>query len=118
MYTSRLHATNGVVTLDFDALSGELLAFVRESNADNLLKNYATRAHSPLDGMLLGDGAPRRFHTPRYADIRVHPELRPTITIQQEAREAGVTLHYPALVADGEPIALGAEVTVSLPEGD
>ena len=29
MYTSRLHATNGVVTLDFDALSGELLAFVR-----------------------------------------------------------------------------------------
>ena len=118
MYTSRLHATNGVVTLDFDALSGELLAFVRESNADNLLKNYATRAHSPLDGMLLGDGAPRRFHTPRYADIRVHPELRPTITVRQEAREAGVTLHYPALVADGEPLALSAEVTVSLPEGD
>ena len=29
MYTSRLHATNGVVTLDFDVLSGELLAFVR-----------------------------------------------------------------------------------------
>ena len=93
MYTSRLHATNGVVTLDFDALSGELLAFVRESNADNLLKNYATRAHSPLDGMLLGDGAPRRFHTPRYADLRVHPELRPTITVRLEAREAGVTLH-------------------------
>ena len=31
MYTSRLHATNGVVTLDFDALSGELLAFMAQN---------------------------------------------------------------------------------------
>ena len=74
MYTSRLHATNGVVTLDFDALSGELLAFVRESTADNLLKNYATRAHSPLDGMLQCDGAPRPNQPPPNAHTRLQPD--------------------------------------------
>ena len=31
MYQSRLHATNGIVSLAVDATSGELLEFVRES---------------------------------------------------------------------------------------
>lgn len=118
MYQSRLHATNGVVSIELDALSGELLGFVRESTADNLLKNYATRAHSPLDGMLLTDSGDVRFHPPRYADIKAHPEAKPELSVEQGEGQARVTLRYPALIARGEPLALSAEIAIQLPPGD
>ena len=46
MYISRLYATNDIVSLEFDALNGEILALVREDTADNACKNY--RFRSPM----------------------------------------------------------------------
>ena len=53
MYQSRLHLTNGIISVALDALSGEMLEFVRESTADNCLKNHVRRTWSLLDGLLL-----------------------------------------------------------------
>ena len=40
MYHSRLFLTNGVISLELDALNGEVLGFIRESTMDNAAKNY------------------------------------------------------------------------------
>ena len=40
MYLSRLFATNDIVSMEFDALNGEVLHFSREDTADNVCKNY------------------------------------------------------------------------------
>ena len=118
MYQSRLHATNGVVSVAVDALSGELLELVRESAADNILKNHVRRAWSPLEGMLLTDGGDVRFHAPRYADMLGDASLTPAIAVDQQDGEATVRMDYPALVAGGKRVAISARVTVRLPRDD
>ena len=39
MYESRLHATNGLISVAVDARSGELLELVSERTADNVVKS-------------------------------------------------------------------------------
>ncbi|MDD3334945.1 MAG: DUF6259 domain-containing protein [Eubacteriales bacterium] len=114
MYQSRLHATNGVISLAVDSLSGELLEFVRESTADNLLKNHVRRAWSLLDGLLVTDQGDLRFHPPRYADIKRDPSLTPEISVQQEERQATLHWFFPALIADEARLELNARITVRL----
>lgn len=118
MYQSRLHATNGIVSIAVDAFNGELLEFVRESSADNILKNNIRRTWSLLDGMLLTDKGDKRFHVPRYADIRRNAALRPDIMVEQKQGEATVTMRYPALVAQDEGLDLSAVITIRLLPGD
>ena len=38
MYQSRLHATNGIISVAVDSLNGEILEFTRESTWDNVVK--------------------------------------------------------------------------------
>ena len=52
MYQSRLHITNGILSLAADAFSGELLEFTREDKWDNALKNHVRKTWSLLDGIL------------------------------------------------------------------
>lgn len=118
MYQSRLHATNGVISLAVDALSGEMLEFVRESTADNLMKNHVRRAWSLLDGLLLTDADDVRFHPPRYADIKRDAALTPTIEVEQGDGQAEIRMHFPALVGNGRALPLSADVTIRLPPDD
>lgn len=114
MYQSRLHATNGIISLAVDASSGELLEFVRESTADNILKNHVRRTWSLLDGLLLTDQGAIRFHPPRHADIRKDVSLTPEISVNQGDGEATVQMRFPFLVAHEARIALSARVTIRL----
>ena len=118
MYQSRLHLTNGIVSVALDALSGEMLEFVRESTADNCIKNHVRRTWSLLDGLLLTDQAPLRFHGPRYRDIRADPSLTPIIETQQLEQSACARIHYPHLLAGTEKLDLSAEITIRLNPGD
>ena len=52
MYISRLYATNGIVSIEFDALNGEVLALVREDTADNAAKNFYRKGTGILDGVV------------------------------------------------------------------
>lgn len=114
MYQSRLHATNGIVSLAVDAASGELLEFVRESTADNILKNHVRRTWSLLDGWLLTDRGNMRFHLPRHADMQKDASLTPEISVSQGEGEAAVQMHFPFLVAEEGRIDLSARVTIRL----
>ena len=57
MYISRLFATNDIVSMEFDALNGEILHFSREDTADNVAKNFYKEGTGILDGVVfVGDG--------------------------------------------------------------
>ena len=118
MYQSRLHATNGIVSLAFDAASGEMLDFVRESTADNLLKNYIPRSGSLLNGLLLTNDGDIRFYPPRYAEIRQDSSLSPKVEVCQLEKEASVRIHYPALISENGRLPLSADILIWLPEND
>ncbi len=118
MYQSRLFLTNGVVSMEFDALNGEVLAFVRESTADNARKNHILPKTDMLDGVLVAGEEKRHLSIPRYAEIRLDPALTPKITVEQGEGEGKASVFYPYLVADGEKVAVSAEVTVRLLPGD
>ena len=125
VYLSRLHATNGIVSVAVDSLNGEILEFVRESTWDNAAKNHVRNTRSPLDGILHTDKGDMRIYVPRYIEIRSDPRLTPQIKTYQREKSARVTMVYPMLVAvprDGqhaaEAVDISAEVTVDLPEGE
>lgn len=39
MYVSRIHISNGKISLAFDSMTGELLELVREETDENFIKN-------------------------------------------------------------------------------
>ncbi len=118
MYPSRLFLTNGIVSMELDTRSGEVLAFVREDTADNAIKNFIRPVTGILDGIIYIDGEKKHLSIPRYAQIRRDPALSPNIRVEQTESEARATIHYPFLVADGEKTAVSAFVEITLPEGD
>ena len=118
MYQSRLFLTNGVVSMEFDALNGEILAFVREDTADNARKNHLLPKTDMLDGAIVIGGEKRHLSIPRYAEIRLDPALTPKVRVEQGEGEGTASIFYPHLVAEGEKIAVSAEVTVRLLPGD
>lgn len=118
MYQSRLHATNGVVSIAVDALSGELLEFTRESTWDNAAKNHVRQTWSLFDGIVHTGEGDRRLHPPRYRDIRADAALTPAICVDQRADSATVTIDFPGLVLGaegGRPVDMSARVTIELP---
>ena len=134
MYQSRLHATNGIVSIAVDALNGEILEFTRESTGDNAAKNHVRRTRSPLDGVLCAADGDRRLFAPRYPEIRADARLAPAVEVEQRDGSARIVLRYPMLVAfpkaepageggaqtpaPGEPVDVSAVVTVELPAGE
>ncbi len=118
MYQSRLHATNGIVSIAVDAFSGELLEFVRESTADNVMKNHVRRTWSLLDGLLLTDKGSMRFHPPRYADFRDNKTVAPQVAVNQGDNCADINIFFPFLIADGSHVPMSARIAVRLLPND
>ncbi|MBO4884284.1 MAG: hypothetical protein J5602_03125 [Clostridia bacterium] len=140
MYQSRLHATNGIVSIAVDALNGEILEFTRESTWDNAAKNHVRSTRSLLDGLLHTSDGDRRLYVPRYLEIREDGRLTPDIAVEQRDKSARVTITYPMLVTFpkvemdgagkpvnkhdyrlpplGEPVDISATVTIELPENE
>ena len=98
MYQSRLHATNGIVSIALDALNGEVLEFVRESTWDNAAKNHVRKTWSLFDAIVHTEEGDKRLHVPRYLDICENAALTPAITIDQQEKSAKIVLDYPGLV--------------------
>lgn len=118
MYQSRLHATNGIISIAVDALNGELLEFTRESTWDNVVKNHVRPAYSLFEGMILAENQRLMFHVPRYRDIIADESLTPVITVEQSEKSASVVLEYPYLMTEKGKLDASAKVTIELPEGE
>ena len=141
MYQSRLHATNGIISIAVDALSGEVLEFVRESTWDNVAKNHVRKTWSLFDAIVHTQEGDKRLHAPRYLDVRGDEKLTPVIEIDQQEKSARVTITFPGLVLHtnksgnvdmkssasginpvdikvGLPVDMSAKITIELPEGD
>ena len=141
MYQSRLHATNGIISIAVDALSGEVLEFVRESTWDNVTKNHVRQTWSLFDAVVHTEFGDKRLHAPRYLDVRADESLTPVIDIDQQETSARVTITFPKLVLHAEklgvaeakpgpdsiapvdvkvgvPVDLSAKVVIELPENE
>lgn len=118
MYESRLHLTNHVISIAVDALNGEILDFVREETADNVLKNFPQKTRGMLDGMLACPEGDKRFYLPRYEEIRLCPELAPKVALCQEEDCGRIILNYSKLILEGKPINIAAEIIIELKKDD
>ena len=119
MYESRLHATNGLVSIAMDARSAELLELVSERTADNLIKsNCHPQAWSPFLLEVPVEGGNRRLlHPARYEQIFEDPTLAPAIRVEQREKDASIHVDYPAVVEGGERREVQVSVDIELPEG-
>ena len=120
MYESRLHATNGLISVAVDARSGELLELVSERTADNVVKsNCHPRAWSPFLIELPGEGGQKRLLRPaRYAEIFEDASLAPAVRVEQAEKSASVHIDYPAVIEGSERRDAQVSVEVLLMEGD
>ena len=141
MYQSRLHATNGIISIALDALSGEVLEFVRESTWDNVTKNHVRKTWSLFDAIVHTEEGDKRLHAPRYLDTREDASVTPVIEIDQQEKSAKITLTFPKLVLHtsrnsnvdmkigaggidpvdikiGLPVDMSAVITIELPENE
>jgi len=118
MFVSRLFLTNGVISMELDALNGEVLAFVRESTEDNIAKNFSRPVTGILDGVIYIGDEKKHLNIPRYPQIRRDPSLTPEIKVEQKDGCACARIVYPYLVANEEKVAISAVVEIELPEND
>ena len=139
MYQSRLHATNGIISVALDALSGEVLEFVRESTWDNMTKNHVRQTWSLFDAVVHTEDGDVRLHAPRYLDIRADQSLTPVIEIDQREKSALIKITFPGLVLHipreavvtkasygivpvdtkiGVPVKMSACISIELPENE
>ena len=65
MYHSRLFLTNGILSIELDALNGEVLGFIRESTMDNGAKNYYRDAAGIMDGTVYVGNVAKHLNIPR-----------------------------------------------------
>ena len=118
MYHSRLFLTNGILSLELDALNGEVLGFIRESTMDNAAKNYFRDAAGILDGTVFVGDAAKHLNIPRFPQISEDASLTPVITLEQGEEGSKAELFYPFLVANGEKIDISAKVRIELKKND
>lgn len=120
MYQSRLHATNGLVSIALDARSGEILEFVNERSGDNVIKsNCSPRAWMPfMAEMESADGKKRRGRPPRYAEILEDPSLQAEIRVDQREDSATVCVRYNGVVFEGEILPIRVEAKIELAAND
>ena len=117
MYQSRLHATNGIISVAVDALNGEILEFTRESTWDNVVKNHVRPAYSLFEGHIWTDQGRVMFRVPRYQDILTDEALKPVVRVEQNTDRAAVILEYPYLMADSGKLDVSAQIAIELPAG-
>ena len=117
MYQSRLHATNGIISVAVDALNGEILEFTRESTWDNVVKNHVRPAYSLFEGHIWTDQGRVMFRVPRYRDILADETLKPVVRVEQDTDRAAVILEYPYLMADSGKLDVSAQIAIELPAG-
>ena len=118
MYQSRLHMTNGIISVALDALSGEMLEFVRERTADNVIKNHVRRTRSLLDAVRYMPDGEKRLWPPRYEEIRLDASLTPKVEVAQGDGVARAVITFPYLVSEGKKVDVGARVTIELKKDD
>ena len=100
MYHSRLHATNGVVSLALDAVSGGWLELVCEGAQDNYIKNHLAAEETPFRLILHTENGPVEARPARSAEIGLNPALKPTLRIDQGEKEATIVAEYPSVMAE------------------
>ena len=118
MYESRLHATNGIVSIALDVRNAEVLELVNEKNMDNITKsNCHPKAWTPF--MLeIPDGKNRRHLVPpRYLQIMEDPSLQPKIEIDQQEKSASIHIAYNAVMEGNTRRDVKVDVDILLPEG-
>ena len=118
MYHSRLHATNGVVSLALDAVSGGWLELVCEGAQDNLIKNHLAAEETPFRLMLHTEKGTVEARPARSAEIGLNPALKPILRIDQGEKEATVTAEYPSVMAEGMPVPVAVRWEARLLPGD
>ena len=118
MYHSRLLLTNGVLSIELDALNGEVLGFIEEWTMENAAKNYFRDATGILDGTVFVGNAEKHLNIPRFAQISEDETLTPKITVKQGEGSATAEIIYPYLVANGEKIDISAKVRIELAPND
>ncbi len=118
MYQSRLHATNGVISIAVDALSGEVLEFTRESTWDNAAKNHVRKTWSLFDGIAHTAAGDRRLHPPRYLDTQADKSLLPEVRVDQRPDSARVTITFPKLMIAEETVDMSAQIVIDLPQNE
>lgn len=114
MYQSRLHVTNGLVSLALDALSGEVLEYILEEKWDNVLKNHVRECPTPLDGIIHLEDGPVMLRPPRYMDVRRDEQVRPVITVSENK----ACIFYPYLMTEKGRVDVSARITVTLLPND
>ncbi len=119
MFYSRLHATNGLVSLAIDALNGEILEFIYESTGENVIKNnYAQNAWSPFMFQIPTDTGFDFLHPPRFMDIQKDSALTPAVSITQNEKSALVNIHYPYVMCKDKKEHIAVDVSIALLEND
>ena len=118
MYQSRLHATNGILSLAVDALSGELLELVNERSGDNLVKSHIPAAYTPFFLEVYQGREKLPAQPPRYLDIQKQPSLKPEIRVDQGADSARVSLRYPAVCVPEGALPIAVHIEIELPPGE
>ena len=118
MYHSRLHATNGVVSLALDAVSGGWLELVCEGAQDNLIKNHLAAEETPFRLMLHTEKGTVEARPARSAEIGLNPALKPTLRIDQGEKEATIVAEYPSVMAEGMPVPVAVRWEARLLPGD
>ncbi len=118
MYQSRLHASNGIVSLAIDALSGELLELINESSGDNLVKSHHPAAYTPFFLEIYQGQHKLPALPPRYLDIQSRPELKPEIQVVQEPDSARISMQYPAVCIPQGVLPIKVLIEIELPAGE
>ena len=118
MYHSRLHATNGVVSLALDAVSGGWLELVCEGAQDNYIKNHLAAEETPFRLILHTENGPVEARPARSAEIGLNPALKPTLRIDQGEKEATIVAEYPSVMAEGMPVPVAVRWEARLLPGD
>ena len=118
MYHSRLHATNGVVSLALDAVSGGWLELVCEGAQDNYIKNHLAAEETPFRLTLHTENGPVEARPARSAEIGLNPALKPILRIDQGEKEATIVAEYPSVMAEGMPVPVAVRWEARLLPGD
>lgn len=119
MYQSRLHATNGLVSVALDTLSGEILELVKENSWDNVIKsNCHPKAWMPFVLECVIDGKTVKGRPARYEERCKDASLNAKVEIIQNEKSAIVKVDYPAAVFGDVILPIKTHVEIELPEND
>lgn len=116
---ARKHFSNGILSMAFDAMSGELIELTDEKSGDNLIKNHLPEAHTPFTLELTQrDGRVRELAPARFAQSSADPGLRAAFqeTLCEDGRRQ-MEVRYGRLVSEGDVLDVAVTYRVILEPG-